>query len=106
MSKIPHSVDSCKSDLSQISVSLDTSQIVQASQVFNSAVSQVIVSSDLLDITDPVKTYPAEVLNSSIPLYTAQVLDSSQLFVISVAVDSVESHASIIANSAKVLNSP
>lgn len=61
--------------------------------------------SQLPDSSNAVVSKSTEILNSSVSVDSVKVLDSSEPLVISVPVNSVESHTSVVLNTSDMLNS-
>jgi hypothetical protein len=57
------------------------------------------------DSSNAVVSKSTEILNSSVSVDSVKVLDSSEPLVISVPVNSVQSHASVVLNTSDMLNS-
>lgn len=61
--------------------------------------------SQLPDSSNAVISKSTEILNSSVSVDPVKVLDSSEPLVVSVPVNSVESHASVVLDTSDMLNS-
>jgi hypothetical protein len=88
-----------------ISVSVDciktySSIVPDATEILNSS-----ESAKLVDASVSKGSHAVQVADSSIAINSLEILNSSELFVIPVLVDSVKSHAPVISNATEILDS-
>lgn len=62
-------------------------------------------SSDVSDVLNSERSHSVKVPYAPVSVNSVEVLDTAKLCVISISVDSVKSHSSVISNSSEILDS-